>query len=71
MLKGMSGRGCKGRLAWAATISDPDMFFVFEIYAGGKPSSWFPPERLVKLAVDPAAAYKIYDRYLRENRRPS
>ena len=35
--------------------------------AGGKPSFWFPPERLVKLAVQLVMAYKIEDRYVCEN----
>ena len=38
--------------------------------AGGKASSWFPPERLVKFAVGAATAYKIQDRYPRENKCP-
>ena len=42
-----------------------------QIDAGGKPSTWFPPEKFVKLAVDPIPANKIQGRYVRENISPS
>ena len=38
----------------------------FELEAGGKPSTWFPPGRLVELIIKPNEALQKF-RFTREN----